>query len=454
MSKCIISDEDYLHHLREQYDFLISDIGKYEHGESHFGKKIAATLRTIFHDTPESKAILPALAQRLGQSMTFKYSPNAYAIARDNSCVLYTGFQIGRRIMGSDYYDNSRYKDTDFDTYWNCPVFKDGSIVYTRKQIILFGANKFGGAHVDPEIPEKFLKLVGNSGWKLRSGNHDEETLVTRVAYEMGIHVTSILKRLIPKLEKHIGKPDAQYEILKDLPYSSGLSSRLMEVLERGSDFGIKGDHKSALDTFEIAIKADSLNSDAWFGKGTALAYLQRFEEAIDALDRAIEYAPQNGLAWHNKSLCLEKLDRNNEALVAVNTAIALKPDCCSAWYCRGLVLGKLDKFEDALQSFNHVSTSRPDYKNTLYFIGLSLRYLNRHEEALTALDKAILLRPDNEKAWYDRACVHALLQDSSEALSDLKKAIDLESSNKIKAAKDNDFISIRSTSEFIALIS
>jgi len=61
-------------------------------------------------------------------------------------------------------------------------------------------ANKLGGAHVDPKIPAKLLRIVeGNV--MLGSLSHGEEAKTTRALYETGYQV---LDRLIPELEKRI----------------------------------------------------------------------------------------------------------------------------------------------------------------------------------------------------------------------------------------------------------
>ncbi|HEA68249.1 MAG TPA: hypothetical protein ENI07_15730 [Desulfobacterales bacterium] len=194
-----ISDFDYLTHLRQQYDFLTSDVLQYENGKSHFGAKIAATLRTIFHETISSKSILPQLAEKSGIKLKFKSKRQDFIV--DPHLTLYLGFMVGKRIMPRDYFNAPFFIDIDFETYWNAVVYKEGDIIYTRKQMILFTANKWGGSHVDPEIPSKFLKLIDSSAPKLISKAYGEETIITRVVYETSVQVLILLQNLIPTLE-------------------------------------------------------------------------------------------------------------------------------------------------------------------------------------------------------------------------------------------------------------
>ena len=69
-----ITDVGYLTRLREQRDFLQSEIKEYGNGQAHFAYKIASTLRTIFHKTSESKPILPDLAERYGINGVIHFS--------------------------------------------------------------------------------------------------------------------------------------------------------------------------------------------------------------------------------------------------------------------------------------------------------------------------------------------------------------------------------------------
>jgi hypothetical protein len=197
-----LTDSEILNHLKQQYDFLISDVEQYEKGNPHFAVKIAATLRTIFHNTATSKAILPDLAQKYGCKLSFKSRKQALILAE--SCKLYIGFMVGNRILPKNYFDAPFFVDSDFETHWNEVVYKEGSTIYTRKQMILFTANKWGGTHVDPEIPHKFLRLTNGTGPQLISEKCGEEMIIGRIPYEMAIQTIIILEHLIPSLDKEI----------------------------------------------------------------------------------------------------------------------------------------------------------------------------------------------------------------------------------------------------------
>ena len=121
---------------------MISYFGleQYEKGNLHFAVKIASTLRTIFYNTVTSKAILPNLAEKYGYTINFRIRAQKL-----DGVHIYLGFMIGKRILRKKYFGAPFYIDSDFESYWNEIVYKEASTIYTRKQIVLFAANKWGG---------------------------------------------------------------------------------------------------------------------------------------------------------------------------------------------------------------------------------------------------------------------------------------------------------------------
>lgn len=191
-----ISDEDYLNRLKEQRDFLGSDLEEYEKGKAHFAYKMAVTLRTIFHSTKASTAILPALTDKHGIPILFR----GHRAQNLDSVVVYMGFTAGNLRPP---FNGPFHVDKSFEDYWNETIYVEGKFRYKRKELILFAANKLGGAHVDPEIPQNMLVLVqGNV--RLGSKVHPEELILTRAVYETAWQVLQKLDTLIPELEKRI----------------------------------------------------------------------------------------------------------------------------------------------------------------------------------------------------------------------------------------------------------
>jgi hypothetical protein len=51
-------------HLKEQLDFLITSCDLYDRGKLSEAKRIAATIRILFHDTKHSRSLLGQLEKK------------------------------------------------------------------------------------------------------------------------------------------------------------------------------------------------------------------------------------------------------------------------------------------------------------------------------------------------------------------------------------------------------
>jgi hypothetical protein len=207
-----ITDIGYLTRLREQRDFLKSEIAEYGKSQPHFAFKMASTLRTIFHKTAVSTPILPDLAERYGIRLSFRGKQDGQV---DEFVVLYIGFQTGNWPPN---FTAPFYIQKDFAQYWNEIIYAEGKIRYTRKQLVLFAANRLGGAHVDPEIPANLLRTIqGNV--KLCSIQLGEENVITRAVSETACQVLLVLDDLIPQLERKILAPQVNSAKTTHQPY-------------------------------------------------------------------------------------------------------------------------------------------------------------------------------------------------------------------------------------------
>jgi len=193
-----VTDKELLQRLKEQRDFLISELSEYERGKRHFAYKIAATLRTIFYKSPSSFPILPDLSDKYGYQLEFK---GRNPPPRDT---YYLGFKlflgaIERKVIQND----RKLVSKKFDEYWNEIVFaepfEDG---YTRIKIVLIAANKLGGTHSDPRIDPDARHLA--KAVMRQSGPNFEEVVIGSVVYETGVQALMVLEGLIPYLDSKI----------------------------------------------------------------------------------------------------------------------------------------------------------------------------------------------------------------------------------------------------------
>lgn len=206
----LVTDQVLLQRLKEQRDFLSSELSEYELGKTHFAYKIAQTLRIIFHRTESSSPILPDLAYKYGYQFMLKgRNPPPRGKA-----VFYAGFtmSLGGRNRES-ILRNPLLVSKKFEEHWDEVVYFDAVAQYKRSQFILWAANKLGGAHVDPVIPRELEEILEEKT-RIKT-SYGEESIINHVVYEMGVHVITALDQLIPYLKSKIAE-QTKYEVNKD----------------------------------------------------------------------------------------------------------------------------------------------------------------------------------------------------------------------------------------------
>ncbi len=85
-------------------------------------------------------------------------------------------------------------------------------------------------------------------------------------------------------------------------------------------------------------------------------------------------------------------------------------------------------------------------------YVAVVLSNDGEYDTALKHLDRALRHTPESDKAMYLRASTLALKGDRRRALEALRKAISLDDRNRIYAANNPDFSSLRDDEEFITL--
>ncbi|PBB86016.1 hypothetical protein [Mesorhizobium sp. WSM3876] len=168
MAKQKIS-RDRLIELRDEHlQFLESSSAALDAGFLGEAKRMAVSLRVLFHETAHSHSILAQLGERQRPMVdtSHPYNPNNYASHHGLVAMRLTGGEEARFFAPLD--DRSiAPRLTRFSDWWEKDiVIKEGHTgkAYTRRTLVLFAANKDGGAHVDPHLDTSFEGLKDGSG--------------------------------------------------------------------------------------------------------------------------------------------------------------------------------------------------------------------------------------------------------------------------------------------------
>lgn len=93
-----------------------------------------------------------------------------------------------------------------FRTWWNRPILEDlRNETFTRKELVLFLAHKFGGAHVDPNMEPRFVAITRfNSlgwGWKREGDTTSLEVPAGPDCEPMGTPIPVNVRQIAYELE-------------------------------------------------------------------------------------------------------------------------------------------------------------------------------------------------------------------------------------------------------------
>lgn len=194
--------------LGEQVYFLQSSARAYDGGKRYEAKRLASTIRTLLHDTNASKSLLgqmdckesiryvDTIQRASGFQAGFLYALVFMRMTRD-------GLSFAPMLFGNPDIN----APVDFDTWWQTEyVVIDGSHLYTRKDLVLFEANKEGGSHVDPKISER--NSVLRNPVLPRTGQFGGVTFLPDVSFpsvrQIAFELLLTLRRYYPELFEEI----------------------------------------------------------------------------------------------------------------------------------------------------------------------------------------------------------------------------------------------------------
>jgi hypothetical protein len=155
--------------LLEQISFIKNSASGYDRGNESEAKRLATPIRILVYDSRTSRSLLGLLGMK-----GIGFYDTAHEINENNLltewCIVTMRIGSGGTGFIAPLDDSPRGEGVPvtFEKWWNKPIFRDKDRnILTRKDIVLSIANQDGGAHVDPELEAKYVKLsrYNSLGW-------------------------------------------------------------------------------------------------------------------------------------------------------------------------------------------------------------------------------------------------------------------------------------------------
>jgi len=170
--------QDMLHKLSEQVSFIESSNNLFDKGHLHEAIRLAQSARVLLHDTNNSKST--SVFHQLDIKRLLKFV-NSASRDPDGNLLPYIGLcgiRTGSTVSFYSPLDDRPFPFSreSFQNWWNAIILDDreGNL-FSRKDVVLWLANKDGGAHVDENIDQKYYDLISGKiiGWEKHDSNGD-----------------------------------------------------------------------------------------------------------------------------------------------------------------------------------------------------------------------------------------------------------------------------------------
>lgn len=121
-------------------------------------------------------------------------------------------------------------------------------------------------------------------------------------------------------------------------------------------------DYKSALKSFDEALKINEKNKWFYVNKATVLAENNQVEEALKTVEKLNYLYPNWSIGYNLKASFLNDLNLQNEALKAYELAIVAEPKSAQIFTNRGDLYVEISKDKEAIADYKKALQIQPDY--------------------------------------------------------------------------------------------
>jgi hypothetical protein len=187
-------DLNLIKELKKQISYLERSSVLFDQGMQDEAPRIATTLRVLIHETQRSRSLLGELGIR-GKTKLLSSSCFSFTKKKDQylTCTI-TGIETDNGVVRIvPQYDRTvRTREIKAHDWWEELIFgMTKTPRFSRKDFVLFSANKDGGAHVD-KYPKKFKQIKdGDTGFSYKANGQDVpltntiECAIRQMAYEI-----------------------------------------------------------------------------------------------------------------------------------------------------------------------------------------------------------------------------------------------------------------------------
>ena len=202
---------------------------------------------------------------------------------------------------------------------------------------------------------------------------------------------------------------------------------------------------RAALAAYRKAVRVSPAYADAYWGEGSVLFQMGRYDEARGALEICLKLNPFFAEAYNTLGSVAERQGElatdpvkqagyRDEAIRAYQQSLRANPNADSAHYNLAVVYHQLKRWKEAKAEYEAAIRLNPKFARCWYQLGRL--YIDRNGwfdrgRAEQALKKALELEPANCDYWYDYGAFYFNTRQYGKAKEAWRKTLELCPSNK-----------------------
>ncbi|XP_075155286.1 peroxisomal biogenesis factor 5 [Haematobia irritans] len=211
-------------------------------------------------------------------------------------------------------------------------------------------------------------------------------------------------------------------------------------AFEKGKEYLAKGDIPSAVLCFEVAVKKDPDNAEAWEYLGISQAENEMDPSAIAALKKSLDLRPDNGKVMMALAVCYTNESLQSQALKMLTNWLKANPKYkhlvppqpetpadAAAQMASSLIKG--NKLQEIQDMYLEAVRSNPQSVDPEVQEGLGIIFnlSSEYDKAVDCFKAALHVNPQNAKIWNRLGASLANGSRSVEAVEAYQRALELE---------------------------
>jgi len=187
------------------------------------------------------------------------------------------------------------------------------------------------------------------------------------------------------------------------------------------------GDYRGAIKEYNICIKKNNKNYNAYYLKGKSLYLLHVNDSALFNFNQAIKYNQKIPECFYYRGCIYYQKGLNDKAFNDFNTAVKLKPGFPDALNYRGVTRALLGHHAEAIADYDKAIKLKPGFAAAYFNKGTSEAALGKYTEAIASFTRSLDSDPKNVSNYMNRGNCYVMTEDYEKAIGDFSKAIEIE---------------------------